>query len=159
MADLLDFEICRVTPDLIRTTKDAEKLVAVFHAATKDRIYEQFGSYIATCFKDIVDFNSGAFQVARLRNDAEDRIIGVAYMKLRFAGSRDPEWEFVATKRQTELHSGIFSSSRDRARPIVREFTGDPVLTRFVECLEARGQRLTEMDEDILSKCIPARLH
>ncbi|ETS75436.1 hypothetical protein PFICI_12380 [Pestalotiopsis fici W106-1] len=159
MANLLDFEISRVTPDQVRTVKDAEKLVAVLHAATKDGIYEQFKLSFAECFKDVVVFNSGIFQIARLRNDAEDQIIGVAFIKLRFGGSRDPGWDFVATKRQAEVHNNIFASGPDMARPLLREFTGDPILTRFAECVEARGQRLIEMDEDILGEPTFVPLH
>lgn len=150
MAALADFEISRISPDQVRTAEDAGKLVDVFHAATKDDIYQRFRSHLAACFKDIVDLNSGVFQVARLKNDLGDQILGVALVKLRFGGSRDPKWKFVATARQTALYSDIFATGLEETRPIRREFTGDPVLTRFTECLEAEGQTLAEIDEDIL---------
>jgi hypothetical protein len=152
MATLADFDIARLTPGEVSSIKDAEKLTEVYEVATNDGIYRKLKGPIAEYFKDMVDLNSGILQVARLKNDETKRVVGIALFKLRFRGPRDSGWKFVATAQQRDLHASIFATEAGDVRPVVREFTGDPVLTRFKECLETDGQKFTVIDEDILSR-------
>ncbi|KAK9777627.1 hypothetical protein SCAR479_05675 [Seiridium cardinale] len=150
MTAITDFEIIRISPEHVSSVRGAEKLVEFLMVATNDVIYDKFKDCMVEYYKDMIDFNTGIIQIAHLKNDEQKRVVGMASFKLRFGGWRDADWEFVATARQTDLHTSIFATELGDAKPIAREFTGDPVLTGFKERLESDSREFSEIQEDIL---------
>lgn len=153
MADLGDIEIFRITPEHISCAADARQLVDVFKAATNDAFYDALGDRLAEYFRDMIKCNSGGFQGARVKRGGKSHIIGLALFKLRFSGRRDPDWQFVATPQQSDLYESVFSLENSKTRSLVREASGDPVITAFQDELEASGRKFDELDEDLLGEC------
>jgi hypothetical protein len=155
MAELEDFEIFRITAEHVSSAADARQLVDIFKAATDDAFYDTLGDRLAEYFRDMIKFGSGGFQAARLKGGGKSHIVGIALFKLRFGGWRDPTWQFVATPEQTDLYESVFSVGNTKARSLVREAAGDPVITAFKDSLEANGKSFEELDEDLLGECPP----
>ncbi|KAI1860291.1 uncharacterized protein JN550_011557 [Neoarthrinium moseri] len=150
MTTVDDFEIFRVTPEHISTTSITNQLVDVLKAATRDNIYDTLRQPVVENLSSLVQHNCGVLEAARLKGSEGGRVVGLALFKLRFRGPRQPDWTFLATPQQDELHAGIFSDDKTKTRRLVHEATGDPILTSFVESLQSGGKALREIEEDIL---------